>query len=126
MAPYDSEAVLESAISRIPERIPVAERVSAIPTKRTPPPERSFLERADVQRRPSRSRGDTLGVEVNVIRGWLGHVSLETTNRYAEVTTTMKDAALRACKPQSNLSEAIPRKPVWRDDAALLAWLDSL
>lgn len=25
------------------------------------------------------------GVEVNVIRAWLGHVSLETTNRYAEV-----------------------------------------
>ena len=26
------------------------------------------------------------GVEVNVIRGWLGHVSLETTKRYAEIT----------------------------------------
>ena len=25
------------------------------------------------------------GVEVNVIRAWLGHVSLETTNRYAEI-----------------------------------------
>jgi site-specific recombinase XerD len=25
------------------------------------------------------------GVEVNVIRGWLGHVSLDTTNRYAEI-----------------------------------------
>ena len=24
------------------------------------------------------------GVEVNVIRGWLGHVSLETTNRYGK------------------------------------------
>lgn len=24
-------------------------------------------------------------VEINVIRGWLGHVSLETTNRYAEI-----------------------------------------
>ena len=66
------------------------------------------------------------GVEVNVIRGWLGHVSLETTNRYAEITTPMKEAALRACEPRSGLSEAFPRKPVWRDDAALLAWLDSL
>jgi site-specific recombinase XerD len=26
------------------------------------------------------------GIEVNVIRGWLGHVSLDTTNRYAELT----------------------------------------
>jgi site-specific recombinase XerD len=25
------------------------------------------------------------GVDVNVIRGWLGHVSLDTTNRYAEI-----------------------------------------
>lgn len=30
------------------------------------------------------------GVEPNVIRGWLGHVSLETTNRYAEITLRMK------------------------------------
>jgi site-specific recombinase XerD len=66
------------------------------------------------------------GVEVNVIRGWLGHVSLETTNRYAEINTPMKEAALRACEPASELSAAFPRNPVWRDDAALLAWLDSL
>jgi site-specific recombinase XerD len=26
------------------------------------------------------------GIEVNVIRSWLGHVSLDTTNRYAELT----------------------------------------
>lgn len=241
--------------SRIPERIAVAERVSAIPTKRTPPPETRFLERADVQRllaalpwkgpRAQRDRALLLflyntgarvqetadlhigqldldgalrvrlhgkgdkwrvcplwpetarqlrnlisqltsatpeasvfcssrdrpltrfgiykivrrhaqlleqrgpkmharrisphvfrhtaavhllesGVEVNVIRAWLGHVSLETTNRYAEINTPMKEAALRACEPRSELSEAFPRKPVWRDDAALLAWLDSL
>jgi site-specific recombinase XerD len=66
------------------------------------------------------------GVEVNVIRGWLGHVSLETTNRYAEINTPMKEAALRACEPPSEASVAFPRKPVWRSDAALLAWLDSL
>src|SRR6266478_3562974 len=39
------------------------------------------------------------GVDVNVIRGWLGHVSLETTNRYAEINTRMKEAALRLCEP---------------------------
>ena len=36
------------------------------------------------------------GVEVNVIRGWLGHVALNTTNRYAEINTNTKLAALRA------------------------------
>ena len=30
------------------------------------------------------------GVEVNVIRGWLGHVDLATTNRYAEINTNTK------------------------------------
>jgi site-specific recombinase XerD len=66
------------------------------------------------------------GVEVNVIRAWLGHVSLETTNRYAEINTPMKEAALRACEPPSESWAEFPRKPVWRNDAALLAWLDSL
>jgi len=36
------------------------------------------------------------GVEVNVIRGWLGHTDLTTTNRYAEISTKTKLAALRA------------------------------
>lgn len=30
------------------------------------------------------------GVEVNVIRGWLGHADLTTTNRYAEINTRAK------------------------------------
>ena len=30
------------------------------------------------------------GVEVNVIRGWLGHADLTTTNRYAEINTRTK------------------------------------
>ncbi len=35
------------------------------------------------------------GVEVNVIRGWLGHADLTTTNRYAEINTKAKIEALR-------------------------------
>jgi site-specific recombinase XerD len=67
------------------------------------------------------------GVEVNVIRGWLGHVSLDTTNRYAEINTPMKEAAVRACTPPpSDSSAAFPRSPAWRNDAALLEWLRSL
>lgn len=63
------------------------------------------------------------GVEVNVIRGWLGHVSLETTNRYAEITIRMKTEALKLCEPQA-LGQA--RKPGWQGDAAMLNWLSSL
>jgi integrase/recombinase XerD len=66
------------------------------------------------------------GVEVNVIRGWLGHVSLETTNRYAEITIRTKEAALKYCEPPDSVSHRFPRKPVWRDDASLLKWLQSL
>ena len=67
------------------------------------------------------------GVEVNVIRGWLGHVSLDTTNRYAEINIRMKEAALQACQPPASASsEACPRKPVWREDAALMKWLKTL
>ena len=64
------------------------------------------------------------GVEVNVIRGWLGHVSLETTNRYAEITVRMKEAAMKLCEPPTTNRQH--RKPAWRDDAALLTWLASL
>ena len=64
------------------------------------------------------------GVEVNVIRGWLGRVSLETTNRYAEITVRMKEAAMKLCEP---VVAGVPaRTATWRDDAALLAWLASL
>jgi integrase/recombinase XerD len=67
------------------------------------------------------------GVEVNVIRGWLGHVSLETTNRYAEINLRMKEAALQACQPPASASsEGCLRKPIWREDAELMKWLKAL
>ena len=66
------------------------------------------------------------GVEVNVIRGWLGHVSLDTTNRYAEINIRAKEEALRLCEPPSETSAVFPRRPVWRDDETLLKWLESL
>ncbi|MGI8568277.1 MAG: tyrosine-type recombinase/integrase [Methylocella sp.] len=66
------------------------------------------------------------GVEVNVIRAWLGHVSLETTNRYAEITLRTKRAALEKCIIPAAPEERMPRKPAWQTDAALLNWLQSL
>lgn len=65
------------------------------------------------------------GVEVNVIRGWLGHVSLNTTNRYAEITVRMKEEALKLCEPPTSAAGR-PRKPAWHDDAELMKWLASL
>jgi site-specific recombinase XerD len=66
------------------------------------------------------------GAEVNVIRGWLGHVSLETTHRYAEITLQMKAEALQMCEVSLETSEACPGKAMWRDDPSLLKWLQSL
>jgi site-specific recombinase XerD len=65
------------------------------------------------------------GVEVNVIRGWLGHADLSTTNRYAEINTKAKQAALRATEPPTS-SVGPPITPVWRTDETLLNWLASL
>lgn len=66
------------------------------------------------------------GVEVNVIRAWLGHATLETTNRYAEITIRTKQAALEKCIVPGTAEEKISRKPVWQTDTELLTWLRSL
>jgi integrase/recombinase XerD len=65
------------------------------------------------------------GVEVNVIRGWLGHADLTTTNRYAEINTRAKFEALRNTEPPGTSAGSRPR-PVWRSDESLLNWLSSL
>jgi len=65
------------------------------------------------------------GVELNVIRGWLGHVSLDTTNRYAEISLRTKEAALKTCTTPV-LAKGFARKAPWRTDRSLLEWLDAL
>jgi site-specific recombinase XerD len=62
------------------------------------------------------------GVDVTVIRRWLGHAHLDTTNRYAQATLATKRAALEQLAP--NAHTAPP--PSWKQDDALLAWLESL
>jgi integrase/recombinase XerD len=61
------------------------------------------------------------GVDINTIRAWLGHVSLNTTNIYAEVDLEMKAKALAAC-------EVPTTRPLkrWREDAGLMAFLQTL
>ncbi len=62
------------------------------------------------------------GVEMNVIRSWLGHVSISTTNRYIEIDLAMKAKALAACEVTSPTSGEAgePRDP------DILGWLESL
>ncbi len=60
------------------------------------------------------------GVDINTIRAWLGHVSVDTTNIYAEVDLEMKAKAPREC--------SIPDAPrsSWHKQPGLMAFLKSL
>lgn len=61
------------------------------------------------------------GVDINTIRAWLGHVSLDTTNVYAETDLDMKAKALGMCE----LKQLSGRKR-WRDNPDLLTFLAQL
>jgi len=62
------------------------------------------------------------GVDINTIRAWLGHVSLETTNVYAEVDLEMKAKALARCEIKSGRRF----RKHWREDRGLMDFLQSL
>jgi site-specific recombinase XerD len=62
------------------------------------------------------------GVDINTIRGWLGHVSLDTTNVYAEIDLEMKAKALAKCE----LTPDRKPKKRWRDQPDLMEFLRSL
>jgi site-specific recombinase XerD len=62
------------------------------------------------------------GVDVTVIRDWLGHESLDTTNIYARASLETKRKALEKVDPSAR-----PGKPPrWKREVELLNWLDSL
>jgi integrase/recombinase XerD len=62
------------------------------------------------------------GVDINTIRAWLGHVSLATTNVYAETDLEMKATALAHCEVRG--SSKLTKR--WRQDTGLMAFLKSL
>ena len=62
------------------------------------------------------------GVDINTIRAWLGHVSLDTTNIYAEIDLEMKAKALAKCEV---IETGKPARH-WRDDPALMTFLRAL
>lgn len=61
------------------------------------------------------------GVDINTIRAWLGHVSVDTTNLYADVDLEMKAKALAKCE----IKEEKQKKP-WREDKGLMEFLKTL
>jgi len=62
------------------------------------------------------------GVDINTVRAWLGHVSLDTTNIYAEIDLEVKAKALAKCE----VTEASPSNRHWRDDPELMTFLRAL
>jgi site-specific recombinase XerD len=61
------------------------------------------------------------GVELNVVRSWLGHASIETTHAYVEIDLDMKRAALEATSPSLKRVRRLP----WKEPG-LLQWLEAL
>jgi len=62
------------------------------------------------------------GVDINTIRAWLGHVSIDTTNVYAEVDLEMKAKALAACDTGGKRHT----KKMWRTDTHVMEFLRNL
>jgi integrase/recombinase XerD len=60
------------------------------------------------------------GVDINTIRSWLGHVSLDTTLIYAEVDLEMKARALEMC------SIGAAKKPAQTERSDLMSFLNAL
>lgn len=61
------------------------------------------------------------GVDINTIRAWLGHVSISTTNIYAEIDLTLKANAVALCE----VGRSRPARS-WKEDKNLMAFLKSL
>ena len=61
------------------------------------------------------------GVDLNTIRAWLGHVSLDTTNIYAEIDIEMKARAMALC----DAAQSGPDRP-WKQNKGIMAFLGAL
>ena len=63
------------------------------------------------------------GVDINTIRAWLGHVSINTTNIYAEVDLETKAKMLASCELSG--PQPTKRRP-WKADPKLMEFLRAL
>jgi site-specific recombinase XerD len=64
------------------------------------------------------------GIDVSVIRDYLGHASVATTSRYITTNLQMKREVLEAFWKRAGLDPSAPRK--WRPSPKLLAFLENL
>jgi integrase/recombinase XerD len=62
------------------------------------------------------------GVDIVTISHWLGHASINTTNRYANVDLDMKREAINKIAINTNSTSTA----LWRTDTSILTWLESL
>ena len=91
----------------------VAEKMPSVATKRVSP---------HTIRHTTATHLLRAGVDINTIRAWLGHVSLATTNVYAEVDLETKAKALASCEVEEKGETQQP----WREDESLMAFLRNL
>lgn len=61
------------------------------------------------------------GVSLDIIRDFLGHVDIKTTEIYARASLEMKRAALEKVSPAP-----IPNIPSWKENKSLLQWLQGI
>ncbi len=64
------------------------------------------------------------GMDITVIRDYLGHASIATTGRYIATNLKMKREALEAFWERSGLAES--KSPTWQPKPGLLRFLESL
>ena len=63
------------------------------------------------------------GAELNVIKSWLGHVSITTTSEYIEIDMAMKRKAIERCAPPAPGPEGESR---WHASKDIIQWLEDL
>jgi len=63
------------------------------------------------------------GVELNVIKSWLGHVSITTTSQYIEIDMEMKRKAIERCTPPVPVPTG---DSPWRHRQDIIQWLEDL
>jgi site-specific recombinase XerD len=63
------------------------------------------------------------GVDLSTISHWLGHASINTTNRYAVADLEMKRKAIAKAKPLAASARGLA---TWRKDASIIEWLSAL
>jgi integrase len=62
------------------------------------------------------------GTDLSTISHWLGHASINTTNRYASADLEMKRQAIA----RAGVANPIRPKASWRRDTSVIEWLAAL